>query len=100
MSKYAGHTPGPWQVSHVGGTWRHSVHSEAKSICTTANTTAEDHDEDEANARLMADAPKLLAERDRLREALNQLIERTDIAEEYPYEVELAMVALQEAEDE
>jgi hypothetical protein len=73
MSKYEGHTPGPWQVSHVGGTWRHSVHSDSKSIGETANTTAEGHDEDEANARLMADAPKLLAERDRLREVLAKM---------------------------
>lgn len=74
--KYEGHTPAPWKASHdvlehghiVNNTgWRVYVgeHEKRAEIC---NHTF-DHDElSEANARLIADAPLLLEEVERLRE--------------------------------
>ena len=74
--KYTGHTPAPWKASHdaleyghiVNNTgWRvyvgeHEKRAEIQNYCF-------DHDElSEANARLIADAPLLLAEIKRLRD--------------------------------
>jgi len=73
--KYEGHTPVPWKASHdvleyghiVNNTgWRVYVgeHEKRAEIC---NHTFDHDDLSEANARLIADAPLLLAEVKRLR---------------------------------
>ena len=86
--KYEGHTPVPWKASHdvleyghiVNNTgWRVYVgeHEKRAEIC---NHTF-DHDElSEANARLIADAPLLLAEVKRLREEVYSLKRANDTA--------------------
>jgi hypothetical protein len=80
--KYEGHTPAPWKASHdvlehghiVNNTgWRVYVgeHEKRAEIC---NHTF-DHDElSEANARLIADAPLLLAEVERLRGGIERAL--------------------------
>jgi hypothetical protein len=92
--KYEGHTPAPWKASHdvlehghiVNNTgWRVYVgeHEKRAEIC---NHTF-DHDElSEANARLIADAPLLLAEVKRLREGIKHLIETYEGFDQIPIE--------------
>jgi hypothetical protein len=87
--KYEGHTEGPWDWfprtndSHIGHLERHSnltrVTAEIKSRSA----------ENDANAQLIADAPLLLAEVERLREELrvtqsNFSMVRNALANQYP----------------
>ena len=92
---YEGHTPGPWFAKHdlveteakYGGTFTHIINSngwrvwlgesddindEPKDVDTTVldNSRFGHKDLGEIDARLIADAPLLLAEVERLREAL------------------------------
>ena len=77
MSEYEGHTPGPWFVHDLRG-----IGGPISISCTTPDhiTVADigpgiENTEAEAlaNARLIAAAPDLLIERDRLREALENM---------------------------
>ena len=74
MKQFEGHTPGPWMISHIGKQWNHAIHTEDGIRVATTKAVEEDgHDENEADARLIAAAPDLLAECDRLRDALRNL---------------------------
>lgn len=56
------YTPGPWQMSHIGGAYQHVIHTDGGGLLAkTPITTAKGHDENEANARLIAAAPDLAA---------------------------------------
>ena len=77
-NKYEGHTPGPWQASHDrleygwivnNHGWRVYV-GEHEKRAEIQNSTFDHDDLSEANARLIADAPLLLAEVKRLHERL------------------------------
>ena len=87
MSKYEGHTPGPWFVHDLRG-----MGGPISISCTTPDhiTVADigpgiENTEAEAlaNARLIAAAPGLLAERDRLLEVLKELQECSAYWSEY-----------------
>lgn len=70
-TKYEGHTPGPWQQQNKYGVFvLDAVGLVKNTICWTALNNNTRTAENEANARLIADAPTLLAENIRLREAL------------------------------
>ena len=63
MSKYDGHTPGPWKLIWWGNEeypYPLSVHSGDDTLWIARDGTVSSH----ANARLIADAPTLLAQRD------------------------------------
>ena len=104
MSDY---TPGPWFVHDLRG-----VGGPISISCTTPDhiTVADigpgiENTEAEAlaNARLIAAAPDLLAERDRLREALNDIaygFGRLAYSEDAAKMVEIARTVLQEGRDE
>ena len=82
--KYEGHTPAPWLATHdrLEHGWIVNSHGwrvyvgEHEKRAEIANRTFDHDDLSEANARLIADAPLLLAEVKRLRE-------RLDLAEHY-----------------
>ena len=87
MSKYEGHTLGPWFVHDLRG-----MGGPISISCTTPDhiTVADigpgiENTEAEAlaNARLIAAAPDLLAERDRLLEVLKELQECSSYWSEY-----------------
>ena len=73
MSDYTGHTPGPWNENAIrallrfgrknDGDWDSSIYWENENLNMPSD----------ADARLIAAAPELLAERDRLREALKEI---------------------------
>lgn len=72
-AKYEGHTPGPWSIeankkSFTVGTPKDKLGSYmfAEIVAKGIQT--------QANARLIADAPALLADNERLREALADLV--------------------------
>lgn len=78
--KYEGHTPGPWDQRSRYSSLKDEIGVRGKAICTVwvCHVIGVLRDEQalvadpegEANARLIADAPTILAQRDRLREAL------------------------------
>ena len=89
MSDFTGHTPGPWEFDegNMGSCYSKPYYgiitNSHYSVYIHVGAIADDHrgnrgreDECIANARLIAAAPELLAERDRLRQALANL-ERT-----------------------
>ena len=87
-SKYEGHTPGPWQASHDrlehgwivnNHGWRVYV-GEHEKRAEIQNSTFDHDDLSEANARLIADAPLLLAEVERLREGIKTYLENATSA--------------------
>lgn len=61
------HSPLPWRVSPHDGTYL--LDANGREVCETGSYTTE-RDVMKADARLIADAPTLLAENKRLREAL------------------------------
>ena len=69
MSNFTGHIPGPW---YADDNEVYKDYGDERELIATANIKWE---ECMFNAELIAAAPDLLAERDRLREAL-QLLER------------------------
>lgn len=76
LKQYQGHTEGGWYVNNAPDVIHPTViHSNkydtivAESLAITGEWTKEDY----ANARLIADAPKLLAEVKRLREGIKQI---------------------------
>ena len=82
MSDYTGHTPGPWFVHDLTGIGDPvSVSCTTPDHITVANmgpALTNTHEESLANARLIAAAPDLLAERDRLRGATQLFIDYFD----------------------
>lgn len=74
MSKYEGHTKGPWRAynGHISGPLDVVLAHTALGLIMVGGKDEYriSQSEEEANARLIADAPTLLAERDQLREAL------------------------------
>jgi len=79
VRKYKGHTPGQWRRSSLAPLYI-IAGNEPNPICSLG-----EYDEDlridsvfdnaEANARLIADAPKLLEQRDHLLAALDEVME-------------------------
>ena len=67
-NKYEGHTPGPWRVAKYE---KRAVNVDDGSVVARCGTSSVE--QAHANARLIADAPLLLAQRDRLAEKM-QLI--------------------------
>ena len=103
MSDFTRHTPGPWEFdegnmgSCYGNPYYGIITNSQYSVYIHVGASADDHrgnrgreDECIANARLIAAAPDLLAERDRLRGAL-ECIANGDI---YPRQI--ARKALQD----
>jgi len=86
-AKYEGHTAGPWQVKDIGGfgckvigpSHRHpqsfELGVEMTSHYTVAHIATPTQEQADANARLIADSPLLLAQRDQLLEACQQGVE-------------------------
>lgn len=75
MSKYKGHTPGPWVYDDYV-VWGPDPYAPDSSITTDIADVYEYRGNElrcEANGRLIADAPKLLTQRDRLLEVLQML---------------------------
>jgi hypothetical protein len=75
MGKYEGHTPGPWRAEQLDGAagpnerpWVRGATGYAALACGDTQAEAV------ANARLIADAPKLLRQRDELLEALRAML--------------------------
>jgi len=68
MDKYEGHTQGHWAITTRKGTW--VVHTQDNGDIATTN--------DYEDAKLIADAPKLLAEVKRLREGIKKALIPTD----------------------
>lgn len=90
----AGHTPGPWQVTHLRrGTdyvnaFRVSGPADGRAECEPLFETAFPHnDHNEANARLIASAPRLLQENAELREALAGLFRECAMIHKYAGEI-------------
>ena len=88
--KYEGHTPAPWEASHDVLEYGHVVNNDAWRVyvgehekrAEIENHTF-DHDElSEADAKLIADAPLLLAEVKQLREEINLITKGTIILNE------------------
>ncbi len=70
LDKYAGHTPGPWDVESYGlGGW--DIGKDGAILASRMKWTRRSA-ESEANGRLIADAPALLDEVKRLRWLLEQ----------------------------
>ena len=68
----ARHTPGPWKAMRLDHGWHIGPHP--GGVCTIHdNTDGSSRSEQEANARLIASAPELLAQRDALREAAEKV---------------------------
>lgn len=55
------HTPGPWFIKQVESKFMIVHESECAVICTTNDWDEKFKDEEQANARLIAAAPELLA---------------------------------------
>jgi hypothetical protein len=55
----AKHTPGPWLMKRIDK--NHACIYDADGMCVVFNAIAEPHSPTEANARLIAAAPELLA---------------------------------------
>jgi len=88
------HTPGPWRVdedTRPGMAWnRHIYGPDGNAVCFMAHSDGKDVERDEANAALIARAPDLAAEVERLREQRTKLL----------IEIDAFGKALTKAEDE
>ena len=117
MRDFTGHTPGPWEfdegnmASCYGNPYYGIITNTQYSVYIRVGANADDYrgnrgreDECIANARLVAAAPDLLAERDKPREALEELVFLIDhdryFYDEEPTEMKRARKALQEAKDD
>ena len=76
--KYEGHTPGPWRL-HTGCSWRRFGTPDGRMVCEPTKAADGQPDlhfpnggQDGPDARLMADAPALLMQRNAAREALDK----------------------------
>ena len=83
----AKHTEAPWFVhdfTDIGGTVTVScAHPDHITVAMTGRALTATHEEALANARLIAAAPDLLAENQRLRAILTELIESAEYWSEY-----------------
>ena len=94
--KYTGHTPAPWLATHdlveteakYGGTFTHVINHDGWPVWVGEKDTDVPHLQnnrfgsenlDEADAKLIADAPLLLAEVKRLREAFITAVRHLDV---------------------
>ena len=80
-SKYDGHTEGPWEswsdyIMQKGNSWQEPI-------------AEMDFNFKEADAKLMADAPLLLAEVERLREAITDIADEMEQVVRTEYEQEI-----------
>jgi hypothetical protein len=83
MNKYEGHTSGPWQRSDADK-WT-IINSGGVIICKMQPwEVIRGRIKDNADADLVADAPKLLAERDRLRKEMARYLPILESLEEEP----------------
>tara|TARA_B100001245_G_C22878943_1_gene422592 strand:+ start:347 stop:574 length:228 start_codon:yes stop_codon:yes gene_type:complete len=64
LDKYEGHTPGPWHVCKISGG---SAFGHLTVMMSNGQRIKQMYGMDGADARLIADAPELLAEVKRLR---------------------------------
>ncbi len=55
------HTPGPWEITSSAGYTGHGVNARGKRVCSINSNSPLPHTERDANARLIAAAPELLA---------------------------------------
>ena len=89
MNKQAQHTEGPWKVGDSEKNNHRGIYSDEYIICTICLMGAErrknkqrGRNTEDANARLIADAPETAAERDRLKasnaELLKALVELSE----------------------
>lgn len=67
------HTPGPWRITNYGEKFIH-IEGGMNGICRIPHE-GKSIEENEANARLIASAPDLLIERDRLKAVNAELLE-------------------------
>ena len=72
MNKYEGHTKGPWSRNVPPASHYVTVWAGRNNHVGRIDTLGKSPEECEANLNLIADAPKLLAQRDRLAEALRR----------------------------
>ena len=71
--KHEGFTPRPWKIALIGPKKQSLLHAEDGSLI--AVTSMEQGEREKSNARLIADAPNLLAERDRLASLNRELVD-------------------------
>ena len=77
IDKYEGHISGPWELGRYFSGWK--IYWFDKDFCHDVGVIAST----EANARLMADAPLLLAEVKRLQKENKILAKYMDIVNKY-----------------
>lgn len=74
-NRYEGHTPGSWPLDHVHGAIRHIVRNvDHDTYCFDAHEGKCEFSWSYKDATLIADAPKLLAERNALLEAARNIL--------------------------
>lgn len=102
MSSYKGHTPAPWAVQPDEVTvYQSPAVYEHRAVIAKASPVFMNRAERKANARLIAAAPDLLAERNRMQHALWMLANcKFGGIRAKQRMQEIAREALQEAEDE
>lgn len=76
MNKYEGHTKGPWSRNVPPASHYVTVWAGRNNHVGRIDTLGKSPEECEANLNLIADAPLLLAQRDRLAEALQAICAR------------------------
>jgi hypothetical protein len=74
--RHVGHTPGPWEAQ------RSRIHVAGKGNLATVENPWNNEQEREANARLIADAPKLLAQAQSLTAEKAALVEQVRVRTE------------------
>lgn len=92
------HTPGPWKVWENPIAWNPAILDSAGNTIATAS--APSHERAVANARLIASAPDLLAERDALRAqnaTLRAALEGLLALNQPEYEANIARAAIAKA---
>lgn len=90
MTKHEGFTPGPW--TNIPDSWPPNIVAKRAFIAECLISTTQDarglkrtnNEEVEANARLIADAPALLAERDRAIDLLKRALRNLPGVNEFP----------------
>ena len=74
MNKYEGHTPGPWRVGDAGATVFGPPNGKPSPTIIASVSRSMATKRKHADARLIADAPMLLAQRDALAAALDECL--------------------------
>lgn len=78
--KHSGYTPGPWRVSTADGKYLY-IQAKHATIAQVDSRFLGDHALRHADAALIADAPRLAEENERLRAALNLAATRLEAIE-------------------